>query len=176
MTPRVHIGTKKICKMKFLGGESMARPAKSAKLLSECSQTKEEIEERVLIENKLKGSADSISPPKHLNARQKKLFQFIVSELEASGILGNLDVHILGVCSIAIDRIQQIEKILNKNIERITDTKLMSARDKYTKDFFRCCNELSISPQSRAKLGTINFQVKQKEDDPLMKVLKGGKK
>ena len=154
----------------------MARPAKSAKLLSDCSQTKEEIEERVLIENKLKGSADSISPPKHLNARQKKIFQFVVSELEASGILGNLDIHILGICAIAIDRIQQIEKIINKDINNLRDKELLKAKSDYTKEFFRCCNELSLSPQSRAKLGTINFQVKQKEDDPLMKVLKGGKK
>ena len=29
---------------------------------------------------------------------------------------------------------------------------LKSARDMYSKDFFRCCNELSLSPQARAKL------------------------
>ena len=27
-----------------------------------------------------------------------------------------------------------------------------SVRDMYSKDFFRCCNELCLSPQSRAKL------------------------
>jgi phage terminase small subunit len=71
---------------------------------------------------------------------------------------------------------QEIEKLINKDIANLRDKSLLSAKDKYTKDFFRCCNELSLSPQSRAKLGNINFQVKAKEDDPLLKVLHGGKK
>lgn len=138
--------------------------------------TKEEIEIRTDSEEKLRGAADNILPPKHLNARQKKIFRFVVEELQASGILGNLDVYILGSFSIAYDRIQQIEKMINKDIEKLNDKTLMSARDKYTKDFFRCCNELSLSPQSRAKLGNINYQVKAKEDDPLLKVVRGGRK
>lgn len=55
------------------------------------------------------------------------------------------------------------------------DKEVLAAKDKYTKDFFRCCNELSLSPQSRAKLGNINLQVKQQQEDPLLKVLAGGK-
>jgi len=41
------------------------------------------------------------------------------------------------------------------------------------KTFYRCCNELSLSPQSRAKLGNINLQSKQEEEDPLLKVIGG---
>jgi P27 family predicted phage terminase small subunit len=152
----------------------MARPTKSVKTMSK-NLTKEEKNARLETEEKLKGSADKISPPSHLNARQKKIFNYIVDEMKASGILGNLDVHILGVCAISIDRIQQIEKMINKDIDKILDKNLMSAKDKYTKEFFRCCNELSLSPQSRAKLGNINVQAKQQDEDPLLKVLKGGK-
>lgn len=153
----------------------MVRPTKSVKTMSK-NLTKDEIQIREETEKKLKGAADNISPPNHLNARQKKIFNYIVEELQASGILGNLDVYILSTFSIAVDRIQEIEKMINKDIEKLNDKNLMSAKDKYTKDFFRCCNELSLSPQSRAKLGNINFQVKVKEDDPLLKVLHGGKK
>lgn len=153
----------------------MARPTKSVKSMSK-NLTKEEIQVREETEEKLRGGADNISPPTHLNARQKKLFNYIVNELEASGIVGNLDVYILGTCAIAIDRLQQIEKMINKDIEKLLDKNLMSAKDKYTKDFFRCTNELSLSPQSRAKLGTINLQAKQQEEDQLLKVLSGGKK
>lgn len=159
--------------MKILGGEEMARPTKSVKTMSK-NLTKEEIETRSETEKKLRGAADSISPPSHLNARQKKIFRYIVQELEASGILGNLDVHILSTCSFALDRMQQIQRAINKNPDN--EDEELKKLDKYTKVFFRCCNELSLSPQSRAKLGTINFQVKQKEDDPLLKVLAGGKK
>ncbi|WEG13994.1 phage terminase small subunit P27 family [Pullulanibacillus sp. KACC 23026] len=153
----------------------MVRPTKSVKTLSK-NLTKEEIMIREETEKKLKGADDNITPPKHLNARQKKLFLYIVEELQASGILGNLDVYILGTCAIAIDRLQQIEKMINKDPEKLFDANVMRARDKYTKDFFRCCNELSLSPQSRAKLGNINYQVKAKEEDPLLKVVRGGKK
>jgi P27 family predicted phage terminase small subunit len=153
----------------------MARPTKSVKTMSK-NLTKEEIQVREETEEKLRGAADKISPPSHLNARQKKLFKYIVDELKESGIIGNLDVYILGTCAIAIDRLQQIEKMINKDIEKLQDKGLMSAKDKYTKDFFRCCNELSLSPQSRAKLGTINLQSKQQEEDKLLKVLSGGKK
>jgi P27 family predicted phage terminase small subunit len=153
----------------------MARPTKAVNTMSK-NLTKAEIEGRTQAEEKLKGSADNISPPKHLNARQKKIFNYIVEELQASGILGNLDSYILATFSVAWDRLQQIEKLINKDIENLRDKSLLSAKEKYTKDFFRCCNELSLSPQSRAKLGNMNFQVKAKEDDPLLKVLHGGRK
>ena len=45
----------------------------------------------------------------------------------------------------------------------------MSAKDKYTKDLYRCCSELSLSPQSRAKLANINISVKN--ENPLIKLL-----
>ena len=45
----------------------------------------------------------------------------------------------------------------------------MNAKDKYSKDLYRCCNELSLSPQSRAKIANINTQ--SKEDDLLLKAL-----
>lgn len=153
----------------------MARPSKSVKTMSK-NLTKEEKEIRLQTEEKLKGGADNISPPEHLNDRQKKIFDYIVDELKASGILGNLDIYILSACSIAIDRLQEIEKLINEDISKLFNKDLMSAKDKYTKDFFRCCNELSLSPQSRAKLGNINLQVKQQKEDLLLKVLAGGKK
>jgi P27 family predicted phage terminase small subunit len=151
----------------------MARPCKSAKVLTDCSQTKSEIAERIKQEDKLKGSDNKISPPTYLNARQKKIFKYIVEQLRASEILGNLDIYILATCSIAIDRLQEIEKIINEDITKLTDKDLLSAKDKYTKDFFRCCNEISLSPQSRSKLSNINLQAKQNEVDPLAKAING---
>lgn len=136
--------------------------------------TKEEINLRLKTEERLKGGADNISPPTYLNARQKKIFNYIIDQLKASGILGNLDIYILSQTAIAIDRLQQIEKMINKDIHRIYDKDLIKAKSEYTKDFFRCCNELSLSPQSRAKLGNINLQAKEKEEDVLLQVLAGG--
>ena len=153
----------------------MARPSKSVKTMSK-NLTKKEKEIRLETEEKLKGGANKISQPSYLNIKQKKIFEYIVNELKASEILGNLDIYILGICSTSIDRLEQIEKLINKDISNLLNKDLMSAKDKYTKDFFRCCNELSLSPQSRAKLGNINLQAKEKDEDVLLKVLAGGNK
>lgn len=153
----------------------MARPAKSVATMSK-NLTKEEKEIRLKAEEKLKGGADKITPPKHLNKEQKKIFRNIVKELEVSGILGNLDIYILSTCSIALDRIQTIETMINDTPTLISDKDLRMSNDKYTKDFFRCCNELSLSPQSRAKIGNIALQNQQEKQDPLLKLLSGGKK
>lgn len=151
----------------------MARPSKSVKVVSK-NLTKEEKAIREATEEKLKGGADKITPPKYLSKAQKKIFNHIVELLKASEILGNIDIYILAQAAISIDRLQEIEKLINEDITKMFDKDVMAAKDKYTKDFFRCCNELSLSPQSRAKLGNINLQAKQQQDDPLLKVLRGG--
>lgn len=152
----------------------MARPTKSVKVMSK-NLTKEEKEKRLEVENKLRGKADKIIPPSYLNEKQVKIFDYIVQELKASGILGNLDTYILAQCSVAIERIQAIDEQINNDIEQILNKGLSVIRDKYVKEFFRCANELSLSPQSRAKLGNINLQAEQEKQDPLLKVLGGGK-
>lgn len=149
----------------------MARPCKS--ITTQTGRVaKAKMEARQQQEEKLKGEADKIKPPTYLNTEQKKIFKYIVEELEAAGILGNLDIYILSTCAISIARLIDIEKIINDDLSKLFDKALMSAKDKYTKDFFRCCNELSLSPQSRAKLGNLAVQAKDKEQDQLLKALK----
>lgn len=151
----------------------MARPCKSAKVLTECSQTKEELEARADFENKLKGNDNNLIAPDYLTDNQKLLFNYIKSELEASGILGNLDIYILTKCSIAIDRLQELEEKVNKRPGLKFNKDFISSKKLYDADFYRCCNELSLSPQSRAKISNINLQAKAEQEDPLLKVLRG---
>lgn len=151
----------------------MARPCKSIEGQSR-HNSKEDIEKRKETENKLRGLADKIEfPPDYLTEEQKLIYKEIFNELKASQILSNLDIYILSSCSIAIDRLQYIEQIINKNPRALMNKDLMSAKDKYNKDFYRCCNELSLSPQSRAKFGSLSLKAKEKEEDPLTKALKG---
>lgn len=153
-----------------MGG--IARPAKSVNVMSK-NLTNEEFEVRKETEEKLKGAADKISPPKYLTREQRRIFRNIVKELHESGILGNLDIYILSTCAISLDRMQTIETMINDNPKLLSDKDLRLANDKYTKDFFRCCNELSLSPQSRAKFANINLQAQQNKDDPLLQILSG---
>ena len=152
-------------------GEKMARPCKSIEVQSR-HNTKEEIEKRKNIQDSLRGMADKIeNPPDYLTDNQKKIYNFIIQELKASGILSNLDVYLLSTVSIAIDRLQFIENIINKKPNAILNKDLMSAKDKYNKDFFRCCNELSLSPQSRAKFSSLTKDIKDKSEDELLNIL-----
>lgn len=149
----------------------MGKPSTSVDLISK-HLTKAEKQQRQEQEQLLKGNSDNISPPDHLTDNQVKIFNYIKGELEASKILVNLDSFILSLCAIALDRLQFIEDRVNKNPTLIMQNQLMSAKDKYTKDFYRCCSELSLSPQSRAKLANINKEVKENNEDPVLKAMR----
>ena len=66
----------------------MARPCKSASMLTICSQTKEEMRVREAQEKQLKGDGNKVIPPGFWNKEQRRIFRSIVKELEPSGILG----------------------------------------------------------------------------------------
>lgn len=141
----------------------MSRPAKAIDTNSQ-KMSKEERKQREETEKKLRGDNDKIKPFKYLNKRQKAIFKDILKNLNKD-ILSNLDVYLLNQTAITIERLESIEKEIN-NASKVTDENgkeqdkldvkliinLKSARDMYSKDFFRCCNELSLSPQARAKL------------------------
>lgn len=152
----------------------MARPTKSVKTMSK-NLTKEEVAVRTEAENKLRGKADKLKPPTYLTTSQKKIFKFIVEELEASEVLGNLDIFVLEQCAATIEEIRFITIEMNKDRDLLYDKTMRATRAQLRRDFFRFCNELSLSPQSRAKLGVINLQQQQTEQDALLQVLSGGK-
>jgi len=147
----------------------MSRPCKSIETTSK-HWTKEEREKRQAVENSLKGNNDKIKPPTYLNANAKKIFRFIVKEMEASNSLCNLDIYILSNCAIATDRIQEAEILLN---EDILNKDALRVKNSYASDLLRYQNELCLTPQSRAKMGSLTTLVKDKDTDEALKILKG---
>ena len=148
----------------------MARPAKVVDSQSS-HLTKEEAKIREITEKKLKGNNDKLVPANYLNKRQKEIFKYILDNLEESKILGNLDVFVLNQTSICIERLESMEKMINENMEVLKTSSYKSARDMYSKEFFRCCNELCLSPQSRAKISI--SKVPKKEEPKTLKDLLG---
>ena len=130
----------------------MARPAKSARVLTESSQTKAEINARIRVENAVGGGSDRIIPPERLNERQKQIFTEVVELMKGSDVLKNGDVEIIARYAFCLDRIIAIEADMNSDYELMYDKDAVAAYSKYMQIYFRCCNELSLSPQSRAKL------------------------
>ena len=150
----------------------MARPCKVIQSQSR-HNTKAEIEERKQAEESLKCKNDKIKEaPQHLNKNQVEIYEYIINELADTEILNNLDIYILTACCIAVDRLTYIEDLINKKPTALLNKDLMSAKDKYTKDLYRSCNELSLSPQSRAKLGSLALANKDKREDPLLQALR----
>lgn len=117
---------------------------------------------------------DGLKPSKRLNSNQKKLYNFIVDHFKKINVLGDIDTIMLETTVIAIDRLQSIEKMINEDFELIRDKSLLSAKDKYTKDFLKGVEKFGMSPIDRAKFGVLTVQAKETENDPLLKVL--GKK
>lgn len=150
----------------------MSRPAKAIDTNS-MKMSKKERKEREEAEKELRGGNDNIKPFSYLNKRQKAIFKDILNNLNKD-ILSNLDNYILNQTAITIERLESIEKEINnssvteengKKVYRLdakTIISLKSVRDMYAKDFFRCCNELSLSPQARAKISINTTPTKKK--------------
>ena len=149
----------------------MARPRKS-QALKNSHQSQEEIDNMIEAEEKLKGNSDKIRPPAYLNEEQRELFNVIVKELEPSGIQANLDNYVLANCAVAISRIQIIDKKVNDIPELLNSKILMSVRKDCEAAFFRYCNELCLSPQSRAKLAGLNAAKENIDEDELIRALR----
>lgn len=151
----------------------MARPAKSAKVLTAKSQTKEEINARIHIENAVGGGSDRIFPPERLNEQQAEIFNSVVELMKGSDVLQNGDVEIIARYAFCLDRIISIENDVNEKQELMYDKDVLSAYSKFTQIYFRCCNELSLSPQSRAKLAIAGASGKNESLEAIKQIISG---
>ena len=142
----------------------MGRTAKSVTVTNK-HLTKDEKAQREMKEETLKGNVDKLVPPDYLTDEQVELFYFIIDELRESNILGNIDVFVLSQASICIDRLNKLEELINEDESYLMNNTFMSTKRQYSADFFKCCQELCLSPQSRAKISLTNMN--KKEDDPL---------
>lgn len=146
----------------------MARPCKAIETKSGAiSKANKELREEA--EKSIKGNNDEVKKcPKWLTKSQKAIRKKLVFELK--NVLTNVDCYILDECAVAIDRVIEIEKMINENLTLLENKTLISTREKYTATFFRCCSELSMSPQSRAKIANAIVSGRQ-EENPLMRIL-----
>jgi phage terminase small subunit len=134
--------------------------------------TKKEILERSEQENRLKGNSDNVTPSYYLVDRQEEVFNWLVSEMSASGILSNLDSVALSAYSFAIVQFENLNDMANRNPENLFDKQFLQARNQFIQELKRYDTEFCMTPQSRAKMGNATITKKEKEQDPLLKALK----
>ena len=145
----------------------MGRPCKSV-YTKIGAATKAETAQREEAEKELRGTPKTIKKaPKWLTKEQKKIRNKIVKEAEK--VLADIDCYIVDQCAIAIDRLQDIERQINESPELMFDKSVIAAEKQYSGELFRCCSELSLSPQSRAKLAAAG--VKEPEQNPILTLL-----
>lgn len=134
---------------------------------------KQETAERAEVEDRLRGDDENICPAYELTDSQRKIFDFIRQQLQDASVLGVLDVYVLTVTAVSIDRVSNIDVMLNQDATLIMRKEYYTARGKYMADFWRGCNELCLSPQARAKIGIAAAAAAAKKEDPLAKMLGG---
>ena len=157
-------------KNETFGGENMARPAKSIDIQSGNIQN-DIIQGRRDIENTLKGdSAADVEPAFEISERQSAIFNKIKKMFDQVGLLGELDCYVLTEGAVVIDRLNQIEEYLNEHPGLPYDRDICNTRKEYMQNFFRICNELSLSPQSRAKMGIIASNKDSRDSDPILRL------
>ena len=61
--------------------------------------------------------------------------------------------------------------MVNDKEELMFNTALMGARAKFQSDLWRGCNELCLSPQARAKIGSLTAGGSGGNEDPLLAAL-----
>jgi P27 family predicted phage terminase small subunit len=158
----------------------MARSSKPVDLQA-AHLTKEEYSKRKQAEEKLKGNDSLVyKPPKTLSNEEKKLYRFIVKELQSSNILNNLDITILETTVDAIVRMQECKQILNeyglvttKEDGTLVRNPASTIYKDYNAIFNKCCMEIGLSPSARSKLAVLNVKNEQEKQDPLLQVLNG---
>lgn len=147
----------------------MARPAKSVKVKTG-EIAKEELTLRDEVENALRGDVERPEAPPHLAGDQRDIFEFIVNNI-AKEVLGRLDVFVLESTATAIARLRHINEMINNNGMLLMNTALQNTRAKYQADLWRGCSELCLSPQARARMGSLAAQSAKAESDPLKAAL-----
>lgn len=164
----------------------MARARKPASLKAGKSESKEQLAARQEIEKQLLGNTDQVAQvPDHLDQLAQVYYQYLVNELETSGVLSNLDIPILEQTADSLSKIRDCDDHLNDEglvITRIDryghentiENPYIKIKMAYLNQFRSLANQLGLSPASRASLASKKVEAKEVEEDPLLKVLNGG--
>lgn len=147
----------------------MARPTTSAKLVKG-AMTKQRRTKRVEIEENLRGGRFDAITPKNFTVEEAKAYKWLCSVLAPADVLGEPDRVTVEQAAITIARLQQLDDMIRRQPELLTDKDVNAVRKTYVDQYIRYCKELCLSPGARSKIGSLMANSK-KADDPLIKVL-----
>lgn len=147
----------------------MGRPAKSVSVQNGHIVSDEKVK-RTETENKLRGDAVSVEPSFEITDDQRKIFDKIKKLYDDLDLLGELDCYVLTEGAVIINRLIEIDRRINNEPDLLFDRDVCNTRKEYMQNFFRVCNELSLSPQARAKMGIMAAGKNAEKVDPILKI------
>lgn len=162
----------------------MPRPKKPAALKQGKSETKAQLKIREDAEMRLMGNADKLKTvPDYLDTLAQVYYEFLVNELEISGLLTNLDVKLVEQCADAMSKLRQCDDIINREgiiistfdgrgNEVLKEHPAVKSKMSYLNAFKTLSSQLGMSPASRAQLAGMQVQKQEEDQDPLLQLLK----
>lgn len=133
---------------------------------------KEEKAQRLAIESAVRGADDKLDAPEWLSDEEKEVYNFVLNELKDIRILSNVDYYTLERFASAVVHLRHIEANVRKNGIGVLDKQTLSIKTSYLKDFDSGVKELALSPQARAKIGTLTIAAAKEKTDPVVNLLK----
>ena len=162
----------------------MARPRK-ATIALQGAMTKDEMNERLKIENALKGDNDKLVAPDFIRFDEvaNKKFDELVSELDKVGIINNVDVDLIAVYCDTWSKYVKATKMMvtqdlvdefdgsNKNVNPY-----IKIQQSYATQLVKISSLFGLSPVDRSKIAHLQPSDKTEKRDPLVELLSGLKK
>lgn len=165
--------------------KKIARPRKPASLKQGKSESQEQLKIRAEEESKLMGNVDLINfVPDYLDDLAQSYYKFLISELEISNILSNLDIPLLEQTADSLSKMRQCDDIINVEgliisipdrygNDMIKEHPAVSTKQKYLNQFRALSTQLGLSPSSRAQLAGMRIEDKEVQEDPVLQALQG---
>ena len=126
---------------------------------------------RTEIENRLASGGTLIeAAPLEWSDQRKAIYDQLCSILRASGNLAGLDKFTIMQACIIIDRIRQIDELIDK--QDVTDKELRLCRSNYFKQYMAITSILCLTPSSRLKVNSIIADNQKQKQDPLLSALR----
>lgn len=161
----------------------MGRPKSCASVKKGNSESKAQLKKRQEIEEALKGNDDKLDIiPKYLTKEEQIYYKWLLEELNASNVVSNLDqplieqvANILYVMRMADDDIRK-NGLMIKSFDKYGNEKMIpnpciKIKLDYQSKYTTLCNQLPLSPASRASLAAKKVESKEQEQDPVLRLL-----
>ena len=163
----------------------MARPRKNTNAL-EGAYTKEDMKERLEIEERLKGNSDSIVIPAFMQDDDVAVEKFnqLTKELKESEIVSNVDTDLLAIyCDCWSKYVAATKMLYYQDMVEVQENKsgiltkvqnpYIKIQQSYSDRLIKLSSLFGLSPADRSKIAHLNPSSKEEKVDPLMELIQG---